>query len=420
MTKLPSTLESSLPSDAFALLESIAGKASEMHMPIYLVGGSVRDVLLGTPLNDLDLVVEGDAAALALAVSLEAGSGKPARSQFGTATVRLRGQRFDLATARRETYPRPGALPKVSPSTIQDDLARRDFTINAMAMALSGPHHQCLLDPHGGRKDLDTGVIRVLHEGSFVDDPTRLLRAVRYEQRLGLLLEGQTLGLLLEAVPGGTLDTVSGERLRRELQHMFEEKRPHLPLGRSGNMGILRAIYHPLGEGTATVALADHAAGQIPLAYLAALSYPLSPQEGDGFIQRLRMPSRWAKVVGDTISLKLRCGGDPGARPQMGGADLPTPEMCHFLDSLSPISIQVAALLSTLSTAREALAIYLTRLRHVKPSLDGRDLIAMGLAQGPALGEVLRKLRAARIEGRVSTRSEEMRLAKEYIGTKGG
>ena len=386
MTKLPSTLESSLPSDAFALLESIAGKASEMHMPIYLVGGSVRDVLLGTPLNDLDLVVEGDAAALALAVSLEAGSGKPARSQFGTATVRLRGQRFDLADGQAGDLPqarRP--FPRCPPVPSRTTWRRRDFTINAMAMALSGPHHQCLLDPHGGRKDLDTGVIRVLHEGSFVDDPTRLLRAVRYEQRLGLLLEGQTLGLLLEAVPGGTLDTVSGERLRRELQHMFEEKRPHLPLGRSGNLGILRAIYHPLGEGTATVALADHAAGQIPLAYLAALSYPLSPQEGDGFIQRLRMPSRWAKVVGDTISLKLRCGGDPGARPQMGGADLPTPEMCDFLDSLSPISIQVAALLSTLSTAREALAIYLNQAASCETLPGRKGPHSDGTGPGPCL-----------------------------------
>ena len=412
---LPS-VESSLPPATFELLKAIAEKASEIDMSVYLVGGSVRDLLLGTPVKDLDIVVEGNAATLAFEASKELGGNVSDYAQFGTATVTITGQRFDLATARQETYSSAGALPKVTPSTIQEDLVRRDFSINAMAIAISGTHSGQLLDAHAGVDDLRHGLIRVLHPGSFSDDATRILRAIRYQQRLDFRLEEETHRLLMQAVNRGMLDTVSGDRIRHELELMFEEEHPSLPLSRCGELGVLGAIHPPLGNGAGVNDAARDDAGNSPLKYLAALSYPFTAQEGECFIHRLRMPSRWAKVVRDTIAVRLKSGGDPSGHPHIGAPSLSSGEICVFLDQLSTTSVQINAVLSESPCVREALRLYLTEWRYIKSLLSGTDLISLGLARGPLIGEVLQVLRNARIEGKLTTRDEEMELAKEYIG----
>ena len=391
-----------------------------MGTALFLVGGSVRDMLLGVPVKDVDLVVEGDAAGLALRVAKEMGGDVPVLSQFGTAMVKLGDLRLDLATARQESYARPGALPKVSPSTIQADLERRDFSINAMAIDLSPPQSGHLLDPRNGRDDLALGLIRVLHPRSFTDDPTRILRAIRYEQRLGFRLEEETHRLLMEATASGMLDALSGDRLRRELRLMFEERAPYLPLSRCGGMGVLSAIHPPLGDGKAVLALQEHAYGSHPHAYLAALSYPLSAPEGETFIQRLRMPTRWAKVVRDTTVVRAQCSTGSTNRPRIGEPGLTASQLSATLDQLSLIGIQVNALMTNSATSKEALDHYLTTLRYVKSSLSGKNLLSMGVAQGPLVGEILRELKAARIDGRVATRAEEVRMARELIPAKGG
>ena len=417
---LLTSVEGSLPSSTFTLLKAIAAKASEIDMPLYLVGGLVRDVLLGAPVKDLDIVVEGNAALLAFEVSKESSGDVTSYSQFGTATVKVEGQRFDLATARQETYLRPGALPRVTPSTIQEDLGRRDFTINAMAIALSDPKPGQFLDPYKGKVDLKLGLVRILHPRSFVDDATRILRGIRYEQRLKFQLEEETHELLLEAVGTGMLDTLSGDRIRREMELIFEEDRPHLPLSRCRELGVLQAILPALGDGFSAEALAGHEVEEDSLAYLAALSYPLTSQEGESLIHRLHMPSRWAKVVRDTIAIRLKSGDDPASGPHIGRPDLSPGQLCSFLAQLSAVSIEVNALLSGSPRVKEALELYLSELRHVKPSLNGKDLISLGVAQGPLVGEVLRELKIARIEGRITTKEEEIRLAKEYITMEGG
>ena len=419
-TSLLPNLKGSLSSETFALLQLIAKSASEVDAALFLVGGSVRDLLLGAPVKDLDLVVEGDAARLALRVAKEMGGEVPVLSQFGTAMVKLGDLRLDLATARLESYEKPGALPKVSPGTIRDDLERRDFSVNAMAIELSPPRLGHLLDPRNGRDDLARGLIRVLHPRSFTDDPTRILRAIRYEQRLGFRLEEETHALLVEATSSGMLDALSGDRLRREIRLMFEERAPHLPLSRCGGMGVLAAIHPPLGDGKAVLALQEHAYGNHPLAYLAALSYPLSVHEGETFIQRLRMPTRWAKVVRDTIVVRAQCSADSASPPHIGGPDLTAAQLSATLDQLSLFGIQVNALMTDSPTAKEALDHYLTTLRYVKPSLSGKDLLPMGVAQGPLVGKILRELKAARIEGRVATREEEVRMARGLIQAEGG
>jgi len=192
-----------------ARLRAAAGEA-----PVYLVGGSVRDALLGLPSANLDLAVEGDGIELAKRLGGELIRTHP---QFGTAVIEIDGLVIDVATARTESYPAPGALPEVEPASIEDDLARRDFTINAMAVPLSG--EPALIDPHGGLADLEQGLLRVLHDRSFVDDPTRALRAARYAARLGLRLESGTEQLLRAA----DLSTAGSYRLDRELARLDAE-----------------------------------------------------------------------------------------------------------------------------------------------------------------------------------------------------
>ena len=408
----------SLPPGTFELLKAIAWKATETDMPLYLVGGSVRDILLATPVKDLDMVVEGDAAVFAFEVANELGGDVLTYSQFGTATVKLQGQRFDLATARQETYLRPGALPSVTPSTIQQDLGRRDFSINSLAIALAGPESGRLLDPFGYGEDLELGLIRVLHPGSFIDDPTRILRAVRYEQRLNFRLEADTHRLLLEAVEGGLLDAVSGARIRRELEPMFQEERPYLPISRSGELGVLRAIHPSLGNGFQVKEKMGHGTKNSPLEYLAALAYRLSVEESEAFIHRLRLPSRWAKVVRDTIAVRLMSGIEGASGLVLGKLGVTLSHLCSVLDQFSPVSVRVNALLSESVENSQALECYLTALRHVKPALNGRDLISLGVAQGPPVGELMRQLRNARIDGSIATREEEMQLVKEYVSMK--
>ena len=416
---LLTAVEHALPPNTFQQLTAVAEMASALSMSLYLVGGTVRDALLGAPVKDLDIVVEGDASLLASEVSRSGGGDISVYSQFGTATVKLKKQRFDLTTARRETYIRPGALPRVTPSTIQEDLGRRDFSINAMATALSGPATGELLDPHGGKEDLNLGLIRMLHSQSFVDDATRILRAVRYERRLNFRLEEDTQRSLLDAIEGRMLDTVSGDRIRAELALIFGEPHPEAVLSRCAELGILQAIHLRLGDGQGVKALASHAYEKDALACLAALSYPLSVQEGEAFVDRLRMPSRWAQTVRDTIALRLKWD-DPSAGPRIGGPRLPSAQLCALLDQFSLASVQINALLAESPQIKSAIDLYLNRWRHVRPSLSGKDIIALGADQGPLVGEVLRELKNARIEGKIATRQEEVDLAKEYIARKGG
>ena len=193
---------------------------------VYLVGGTVRDLLLGEPGFDVDLAVEGDGQAFARALAAELGGLLKPHDAFGTAVVEYGdGERVDVVTARREGYAAPAALPTVEPSTIEDDLFRRDFTINAMASALAGPDADSLVDPFGGRRDLEAETIRVLHDRSFVDDPTRIFRALRYASRYGFELDEQTAALARQAIEAGFVGRLSPARLRDELVLLLDEAR---------------------------------------------------------------------------------------------------------------------------------------------------------------------------------------------------
>ena len=237
-------MERSLPPEAVVFIKQAVTLAGSKNLPLYLVGGIVRDLLLGqTNSNlDLDLVVEGDAVGLAGEFAEKTGGKLSAHLMFNTAKIVLGKWTIDIAMARTETYAKPGALPVVTPGTIKTDLFRRDFTVNAIAICLNPDKYGELIDLNGGMKDLNSKFIRILHENSFIDDATRIWRAIRYEQRLGFQIEPETLKLLKRDVP--QLKTIGGYRLRRELELVLKEKEPEKALARADKLGVLKEL-HP-------------------------------------------------------------------------------------------------------------------------------------------------------------------------------
>lgn len=387
-----------------ALLAQVQLLADEAGVSAYLVGGPVRDKLLGLPLKDLDITIVGDAAALAARLADVVGGRLTVHRRFGTATVKVQDATIDLVSARREIYRRPGSLPDVQPGGITDDLARRDFTVNAMAVPLSGDLGQ-LVDPHGGQDDLRANVIRVLHQRSFSDDPTRIVRAARYAGRLGFRISDDTLPALNQALPGA-MSTISGDRVRHELERIFLEDRPLPVLRLAGELGILTSI-HPLLSVShlPEVVPPDHP--QAPLVWLAALAWVLRRCEASAFCACINAPSDWARVIEDTVALRDRVD-------QLGQPQLSPSVVCALLDGLSPDSLSVARLLSS-PTVAERIGRYRSEWWSIAPIMRGTDLLELGVPAGPAVGDALRALRKARLDGETQTRADEEALARQWV-----
>ena len=431
----PEAVENRLDGSNRFLFNALRRLVTSQSIRVYLVGGPVRDLLLNSPLKDLDFVVVGKAPEVAGWLAEQSGGRVITHPRFGTATVILDEARVDLVTARREVYPRPGSLPQVFPGSIDQDLARRDFSVNALAWQLT-EDSSVILDRHCGLEDLRRGLIRTLHSKSFTDDPTRLLRAVRYEQRLAFQLEEDTAAQVQTAVFQAATDTVSGDRLRHELARILEEERPGDILRRASDLGILTAIRPALGGAeylsrwSALVARVRErqAEGSVengrgigpetelesellpiePLTWLAALAYPRSAGDGEGLIRRLNMPRPWAQVVRDTIKLR-------DLETEIA-FDKPAPSrLCHILDGMAPEAVSVVAGLTELPTVSRSLRRYWVEYRQITPALKGRDLLAMGVAAGPAVGNLLAELRTARLDGMATTEAEERRWVQKQL-----
>ena len=333
-----------------------------------------------------------------------------ARSQFGTAKLRAGGIEVDLAAARTETYARPGALPTVAPGGIDRDLARRDFSINAMAVSLGTETWGELRDPFEGRRDLDRGVVRVLHEDSFIDDATRILRAVRYAGRMGFRLEADTERFLKRDL--AQLDGISGDRVRRELARAFDEERAVAILGAAQALGVLAAVHPALEIDAAAVQrrLAE-LRERLPLTgpwLLAVLVYRGDPSGRAAITTRLNLDSKWAAVVRDVGSVK-------DALPRLRQATVRRSRVHAALRYLDPVSIAGCAIAVEDAPARERLELFLTELRYVKPHLNGEDVMALGVTEGPPVGEMLSRLLDARLDGLVSTREDEESLVRRGV-----
>jgi tRNA nucleotidyltransferase (CCA-adding enzyme) len=392
------------------LLPALRGLA-----PTWLVGGAVRDLLLGAESVDLDVAVEGDARAVARELAAQLGGEAKLHERFGTATVRAGDLVVDLATARRERYAHAGALPMVEEAPIEDDLARRDFTINAMAAALEGARLGELLDPHGGRDDLDARVVRVLHAQSFADDPTRLLRALRYEARLGFRMDAETERLARQAIAAGAPATVSGARIRDELLDLLDEAGS----GRPASSGVARMV--ELGLATA---LNPGLAGADPalVTRAAATAQSVGAQRRFAALAALVVhdPGTLAEWLDD---LHLRAEDrDAVLRAARKG-----PQLVQSLDVPLPDSSvhallhcelpEVFALALALGAREAPVRRYLDHLSSARLEITGDDLRAAGVPEGPAIGTALEGTLQRKLDGELAGREAELaaalRIARE-------
>lgn len=407
-------LQQVLPEHVARALAAVIQVAEGQGRAVYLVGGCVRDLALGRDVLDVDLVVEGEVQSLAATAAAALSGRWVAHREFGTVTLEANEARVDLAMARAETYPRPGALPRVRPALIAEDLARRDFTINALALVLCGSERGRLLDPFGGWEDLRRGLVRVLHQRSFIDDATRILRAVRYAARLRFRLETETVALLRRDV--SYLDTVSGARVRQELLRLLAEERPEAALLRCQALGVLAAI-HPALRFDRRLAAAFRTARRrgAPVStelYLSLLGIPLSPEEASGVARRLALSARKRRALEGAAALRGTVDGlaQAGLRPS---------EVVARLEAYPEASLWAWALAAPAGAARRRLARYLDCWRYVKPNLDGRALQRLGVAHGPLVGETVRMLRRARLDGQVRTREQEAAAVRRLLAQRG-
>jgi len=366
-------------------LEALAGVDD-----LYVVGGAVRDALLGRVPRELDFVVEGQADPVARRAAWRLGGDVVAHDRFGTATVRAPGAVFDIVSARTETYPEPGALPDVRlGASIHEDLQRRDFTVNAIGYRLGDAE---LVSVAGAREDLDAGVLRVLHERSFEDDPTRLLRLARYGARLGFEPDPETDALAAEA----TVDAVSGARLGSELRLLLREPQPAALLALERH-GLGRALLHP--DFAADAARIETALAILPeplVALAAALvgAHDLAPR-----LDQLEFDAGSRRAVVDAA------GSSQPLSESIGG--LPDAELWRALKAERPETVAVAGALDRGGPAEAAARRWLGDLRHRRLAITGQEFVAAGLT-GPAVGEALDAAQAAALAGEAPGAEEQL------------
>ena len=412
MVNIGNKIEVYFPGKLLTLVKAAGEMAVAKGQKLYMVGGAVRDLLMGSPNLDLDLVMEGDAMALARQLAKGREGKLVTHPRFGTATFSQGEFRLDIVTARSETYSEPGALPTVKPGTIKDDLFRRDFSINAMAVSLEPTKFGELVDPYGGKSDLDRHLIRVLHPRSFKDDPTRIWRAIRYEQRLGFRMEFDSEVLLRR--DAAMMWRVSGDRLRHELERVLEEKSPEKCLYRADRVGALQQLMPSLKADSwllgrfSQARLASLPAKPEVILYLTLLAWRMDEEELKIFVERLNFGGEAARAMRDIPSLKQ-------ALPELAAPEMKPSAIYRVLERHRLHSIQAAALAMESTLVRQRLELYLTKLRFISPELNGDDLGKMGVAQGRRLGWMLRALKEAKLDGTVKTRRRERELVRKWL-----
>jgi tRNA nucleotidyltransferase (CCA-adding enzyme) len=396
--------------DVFAAVALV----SEPYDGVYLVGGTVRDILLGAQSFDVDIAIEGDAIGFAESLAAALGGRATAHTKFGTSVVSYgEGRRVDVVTARTEFYDAPAALPTVEHATILEDLFRRDFTINAMAVSLKGADLGRLVDPFGGHRDLDGHTIRVLHNLSFIDDPTRIFRALRYENRLGFRMDAHTERLARSTIEMGLVGDLSTSRLRDELEALLSEGDVSHSLVRLAELGADRAIHPHLEGGPETAqlmarltALNEELGAGIPPWRLgfAALARHLPPDEVYAWLARLKVRRRDAEQIAAAVTVgpKLveRLHGDLGPADVVALAEPHAPDAPLYALALERL---------------EPLERYFRELRRVRLEIGGAELADLGLAESPRVGEILGELRRRKLNGELDGREAELAAARELI-----
>jgi tRNA nucleotidyltransferase (CCA-adding enzyme) len=414
---LSELLQKTISSDQLDLIRRVADEASMLGFPIYIVGGFVRDLLLGHSTLDFDLVVEGDAIKLAGSLASKYGGKITIHEKFRTAKWFIDNHSFvDLISARSEFYSHPAALPTVKMGTISDDLHRRDFMINTLAIRLDGDHFGELHDEPGGLNDLHHGVVRVLHPRSFIDDPTRMFRAVRYEQRYGFKIVKETLALIPEARE--LIERLSAQRIRHELDLIFDEPNAASMLARLDKLGLLKPIHPSLRcdkasqtrfESATDFPLGFSSSGLSNIRDLRWLLWlmTLSSKEIASLNKHLHFTAPLLKSLFSSSKL---------------WADLPAfanlkPSQCvERLDKFPLQAIYAVLRAAPRGKSKQALEKYLMEWRHIKPRTTGNDLKRLGLEPGPKYQAILQKLRNAWLDGEVKSVKEEKFLLEKILG----
>jgi len=414
-----------LPAELFAVIETISQTADGVPINAFLVGGFVRDLLLRIENVDLDVVVEGDGIQFAKTLAQKVEGSYKGFPQFHTAVVMFpQGFKVDIASARTEFYELPAALPVVQEGSLRADLYRRDFTFNALAVHLNKPHFGELIDYFGGRRDLDEGIIRVLHNLSFIEDPTRLLRAIRFQQRFQFRMEENTRKLMREAVEKGILNLLSGTRLMNELRLIFEEEHPAVAIQTMAEFDILKFIYPHITYNQTMGRILDNVEKVISwynllyrepkpklwLIYLMGLFEELSTSDREDGAERLNLPPKERQTLkdypGEITTLINKLTKKREVKPS------------QIYSVLHRCRLEV--LLYTMARAeqeavKKAISLYLRYLSQVRLHISGDDLLKLGCSPGPLFNKILKKILLAKLDGQVSTPEEELEMAKKLI-----
>lgn len=421
-----------LAPSTIALLHELGRVGDELGLAVYAVGGFVRDLLLGVENLDMDVTVEGDGIFFAGRFAESHGCRVRCHHAFGTAVLICPdGSKVDVASTRLEYYESPGVLPTVERSSLRHDLYRRDFTINTLAFCINEGRFGLLTDYFGGRQDIQKRTVRVLHNLSFVEDPTRVFRAIRFEQRLGFPIAPHTENLIRSAVRMNLLEKVGGRRLFNELVLILKEKEPSGAIGRMAALGLLPSIHPDLRLVSETARVVHEAAGVLTWyrllyldeacepwqVYLLALCHALRNDEFEAAGRSLEIPGRMmARVFNqrrhalgmlDSLQRRVRRG------PQVRNSEIH--EWFHGLPLEMLLYLAAAA---SQEVVKRYVSLYLTRLRLVRCSLDGAALKALGLMPGPDFGRIMGCLLAARLDGEVNSDDEERALALKLITPK--
>ena len=409
-----------LPSEVLALLRRAAEIAAEHEWSLYLVGGYVRDCLLKIPDYDIDVAVVGDAPRLARMVAGETGARVDTHPDFGTAVLLSSGGSFDMdmVTARREVYERPGALPTVTAGTIEDDLARRDFTVNAMAVGIKPDTFGPFLDPYNGLADLQKNLIRVLHPQSFRDDPTRIFRAVKLAKRLDFKIERDTLELILQAVRDGALSTVSMERITHELLLIMEEPKGGAILAELDKLGVLSSVHPsltwPYPDGkmgpSETDPLTKEERRDAYLAIIAA-EFASAPEDAEALARWLKLPIPQIRLMRDAAKIAALW-------PQLGADEQKPSKTYHLLHGLNPAALQAYTRIKALAKDTvpwTRLHDYLDRLQHLRAIVGGDYLREQGIPPSLVYKRLLGDLLDAKLDGELPTREDEERFVRKWL-----
>lgn len=419
-----------LSPETAVLLEQIGEMGDELGVQVYAVGGFVRDLLINAENLDIDVTVEGDGIFFAEEFSARYGARSRPHAAFGTAVIVLPdGRKIDMASTRLEYYESPGVLPTVERGSLRHDLYRRDFTINTLALCLNRGRFGILLDFYGGQKDLQGQAIRVLHNLSFVEDPTRLFRAVRFEQRLGFRIEPHTDGLLRSAVRMGLVERVGGKRLLEELKHILDERKPAPAVGRMSHFGLLPSIHPSLRFGSDAEKLfgeTERVLSWYNMLYLGiqierwavwflALANRMEEHHYLELCQRLGIPARlMARIFSHRHGALRRLHGLRQAITR--SKTVKNSQIYARLVGIPHELLIYGLARSGHDELRKVVSHYLARIADTSILLTGNDLKQLGATQGPQIRAIKERLLVARLDGEVSSRDEEIGLAGRLIG----